>query len=152
MEREKAKSELARKNAQAKHKPHTYANGSANSLAIGSANGTAKTPAQKARVSEGQKKEKTTTSRYAEFIDLSKRYWDALHESGGFTFGARDGKMAKEFLARFQTQPIDEFESWFNNMIESDNVNTAWLPCEFIPQLHKYADSPLDTFGRPKHD
>ena len=45
MEHERAKSEQARLNAQAKHKKDTYAIGSAN----GKANGSAKSPAQKAR-------------------------------------------------------------------------------------------------------
>ena len=143
MEREKAKSELARKNSQVRYNKPTYK--------IGTANGTANGTPQKARISESQKKEKKDP-RFAEFVELSKRYWEANHPNGGFTFAPRDGKQAKDFLNRFHDRSISTFKDWFNNMLQSDNVNTAWLPFEFIPQLHKYADAPLDTFGRSKTD
>lgn len=142
MEREKEKSQKARDSAAIRWKETT-------DDAVGNAKRNAKRNAQSQIVRKPEKKEKNP-SRYAEFVELSKLYWESLNPERKFTFGARDGKIAKEFLKRFDATSIEDFKSWFNNMIFSDNVNVAWLPYEFIPHLHKYADGRLDTFGRPK--
>jgi uncharacterized protein YdaU (DUF1376 family) len=80
MEREKAKSDIARANAQSKNNKDSYAIGSAN----GSPIGLAKSPAQKARRSEGQNKEQeqaplSETGTDQTLFDIAKAYPKLSH-------------------------------------------------------------------------
>ncbi len=161
MEREKAKSEKARANAEKRYRNESHTQEHANGRANGTANGAAKGPAQKAREPEGQKascqspekasrakRERTSDERHTAFKTAIKTYWDAKNPGLDMPWGGVEGKALGMWLREAPNITLEQFTSLLRARFRSE-VNHGERPSKWIRWVTNYADGPIDRFGKP---
>jgi uncharacterized protein YdaU (DUF1376 family) len=152
MEEEKRKSETARNNANRRYQKQNQkpepesksksesesergsANGSANGNAIGSA-----------RCSSKPSSERVSDPRHApirEFIKQKQRETNIPEQWDG-----RSGKALDIWLRANPTVTVETAQRFVSNKFDSDESRGS-PPWEWLPRLSKYAEGPLDKFGK----
>ncbi len=65
---------------------------------------------------------------------------------------ATAGKNLKAWLKEHPDVDQPTWWSWLENMFISQNVNPAWSVRDILSRVHRYADGPLDAFGKLHSD
>jgi hypothetical protein len=63
---------------------------------------------------------------------------------------AAAGKNLKRWLKEHPHVDEPTWWRWLDNMFASEDVNPAWNVRDILCRIHKYADGPLDRYGKPQ--
>lgn len=98
-------------------------------------------------------KSKNVDPRHATFRQKLEKYYKYLNpDMGEYYWTPVDAKNLKLFLDRWPSLTIGKFHEWLDNRWNSDGVVFSETPYQFLSRLNKYADGPLNAFGKPVED
>lgn len=103
-------------------------------------------------VAQSKKKKSASTPdpRHTPFKDKLTKFW--LHLNPDFKkyqWDAGDAGQLGSFLKKWPDLTVNEFHSWLVNYRDSEGIVRSKTPKEFLPLIHKYANDPLNEYGRP---
>jgi len=93
------------------------------------------------------------SERYREFVDLLKKYWDALNPNIPFSMGGREGMAIRRFLQDHHEWGMDELTLMvrhrFLSVRDYGHRTRSESFVGWIGKLGDYAAGPLDGYNRP---
>ena len=89
-------------------------------------------------------------SRHEEFKVAIGKYWVAKNPGVEMPWGPAEGRNLAMWLKESPTTTVEQFTLWLRNRFKSD-VNHSERPSRWIGNVTNFANSPIDTYGKPKN-
>lgn len=89
-------------------------------------------------------------TRHAHFKEATQEYWESKNHGVEMTWDASEGKALSLLLKASPKLELEAFRNLLSNRQQSDAVNHAERPRQWLGIATNYAGGPLDRFGKPK--
>jgi len=93
---------------------------------------------------------KETDARCPRYTELIIQCYRFLNNREDPPFDASDTKQLSLVLKACPSLTEEKFRRMLENYANSENINPAARPREFLPKITSYSAGPLDKYGRPK--
>jgi hypothetical protein len=89
-------------------------------------------------------------TQHAHFREATREYWESNNQSIEVPWDASEGTALSRFLKANPKLDLEAFKNLLRNRQQSDAVNHAERPRQWLGIVTNYAGGPLDRFGKPK--
>jgi len=79
-------------------------------------------------------------------------YLNPEHKASGYYWTAKDAGTLGRFLKQNSELTAHEMRDWLLDYRDSQNINPALKPYEFLNFIHRFKNGPLDQYGKPPRE